>query len=79
MRRTMHIFVELPLNEQIDWLTVQRDKLDDQISQLIIQQQGEQEQSKHKDVKVIKYEQSQKTCGIAQREFNIVKSKYLRN
>ena len=59
MMWTMHILVALPLNEQIDRLTVQRDKLDDQISQLMIQQQREQEQSKHKDVKVIKYEQSQ--------------------
>ena len=58
MMRTMHIFVELPLSEQIDRLTVQRDKLDDQISQLMIQLQREQEQSQHKDVKVIKYEPS---------------------
>ena len=53
----MHI-VELPLSEQIDRLTVQRDKLDDQISQLMIQQQREQEQSQHKDVKVTKSEKS---------------------
>ena len=54
----MYIFVALPLSEQIDKLTVQRDKLDEQISQLMIQQQREQEQSQHKDVKVISYEPS---------------------